>query len=212
MIRFALTMARREGRGSRRRLALYMGSITLGVAALVAINSFRKNVTDAIGGQARELLGADLELSSRRPFDSTVTALLDSLGQAGVPLARVTSFASMALARNSGGTRLVEVRAVTPGFPFYGTMATDPPGAWPALQQGHRALVDPALLVQLRTAVGDTLAVGEARFVIAGTIVRSPGEIALRTAIGSFSLANTFTALATPTPPSSRAMRPTSPR
>ena len=184
MIRFALTMARREGRGSRRRLALYMGSITLGVAALVAINSFRKNVTDAIGGQARELLGADLELSSRRPFDSTVTALLDSLGQAGVPLARVTSFASMALARNSGGTRLVEVRAVTPGFPFYGTMATDPPGAWPALQQGHRALVDPALLVQLRTAVGDTLAVGEARFVIAGTIVRSPGEIALRTAIG----------------------------
>ena len=184
MTRFALTMARREGRGSRRRLALYMGSITLGVAALVAINSFRRNVTDAISGQARELLGADLELSSRRPLDSTITALLDSLGRTGVPLARVTSFASMALALPSGGTRLVEVRAVEPGFPFYGTMETDPAGAWPALQRGRRALVDPALLVQLRAAVGDTLAVGEARFVIAGTIVRSPGEIALRAAIG----------------------------
>ncbi len=177
-------MARREGRGSRRRLALYMGAITLGVAALVAINSFRKNVTDAISGQARELLGADLELSSRQPFDSTVTALLDSTARSGAPLARVTSFASMALALNSGGTRLVEVRAVEPGFPFYGTMETDPPGAWPGLQRGHHALVDPALLVQLRTAVGDTLAVGEARFVITGTIVKSPGEIALRTAIG----------------------------
>jgi putative ABC transport system permease protein len=181
---FALSMARREGRGSRRRLALYMGSITLGVAALVAINSFRKNVTDAISGQARELLGADLELSSRRPFDSTITALLDSTAGSGVPLARVTSFASMALARNSGATRLVEVRAVEPRFPFYGTMETDPPGVWPALQHGHHALVDPALLVQLRTAVGDTLAVGETRFIITGTIVKSPGEIALRTAIG----------------------------
>ena len=184
MIPFALRMARREGRGSRRRLALYMGSITLGVAALVAINSFRKNVTDAISGQARELLGADLELSSRQPFDAAVSALLDSTGRSGVPLARVTSFASMALARNSGATRLVEVRAVEPGFPFYGTMETDPPGVWPGLQRGEHALVDPALLVQLRTAVGDTLAVGDARFVITGTIVKSPGEIALRTAIG----------------------------
>jgi putative ABC transport system permease protein len=181
---FTLRMVQREGRSSRRRLALYMGSITLGVAALVAINSFRTNVTDAIGVQARELLGADLELSGRQPFDSTVTALLDSIARSGVPVARVTSFASMALARNSGGTRLVEVRAVEPGFPFYGAMETDPTGAWPGLQDGHHALVDPALLIQLRTAVGDTLAVGEARFVITGTIVRSPGEIALRTAIG----------------------------
>jgi putative ABC transport system permease protein len=181
---FTLRMVRREGRSSRRRLALYMGSITLGVAALVAINSFRKNVTDAIGAQARELLGADLELSSRQPFDSTVAALLDSIARSGVPVARVTSFASMALARNSGGTRLVEVRAVEPGFPFYGAMETDPTGAWPRLQSGHHALVDPALLIQLRTAVGDTLAVGEADFVITGTIVKSPGEIALRTAIG----------------------------
>jgi putative ABC transport system permease protein len=182
--RFTLIMARREGRGSRRRLALYMGSITLGVAALVAINSFRKNVTGAISGQARELLGADLELSSRAAFDSTVSGVLDSVAASGVPLAHVTSFASMALDMRSGATRLVEVRAVEPGFPFYGTIETDPLGEWPRLQDGRQALVDPALLVQLNANIGDTLAVGEARFVIVGSVVKSPGEIALRTAIG----------------------------
>lgn len=177
-------MARREGRGSRRRLALYMSAITLGVAALVAINSFRKNVTAAISGQAREVLGADLELSSRQQFDSVVQRVLDSTARSGVPVSRVTSFASMALALRSGGTRLVEVRATEGGFPYYGTVETEPPAAWGALAAGPHALVDPALLIQLDARVGDTLAVGEARFAIVGVVTRYPGDIALRTAIG----------------------------
>lgn len=184
MIRFVLGLARREGRASRRRLALYMGSISLGVAALVAVNSFRHNLQRAIAAQARELLGADLELSSRRPFDSTVEALLDSLAAAGTPVSRVTSFASMALALPSGATRLVEVRAVEAGFPYYGKMETDPPAAWGALAAGRHAVVDPALLIQLRAAPGDTLAVGEARFEITGTVTQAPGDVALRSAIG----------------------------
>jgi putative ABC transport system permease protein len=177
-------MARREGRGSRRRLALYMSAITLGVAALVAINSFRKNVTAAIGAQAREVLGADLELSSRQRFDSVVQGVLDSTARSGVPVSRVTSFASMALALRSGGTRLVEVRATEGGFPYYGTIETEPAAAWGALATGPHALVDPALLIQLDAQVGDTLAVGEARFAVAGVVTRYPGDIALRTAIG----------------------------
>ncbi|MBI3982859.1 MAG: FtsX-like permease family protein [Gemmatimonadetes bacterium] len=184
MTSFALAMARREARASRRRLALYMSSITLGVAALVAINSFRENVTAGINAEARNLLGADIELSSRQPFDSMITGILDSVQTEGVALSRVTSFASMALATRSGGSRLVEVRAVEGAFPYYGTIDTDPPGLWPELQQRRVALVDPALLVQVGAAVGDTLGIGETTFPIAGVVTRTPGEIALRTAIG----------------------------
>ncbi len=184
MTSFTLAMARREGRGSRRRLALYMSSITLGVAALVAINSFRKNVAAAISAQAREVLGADLELSSRRPFDSIIQGVLDSASRSGVAVSRVTSFASMALAVRSGHTRLVEIRATDGGYPYYGAIETEPPGAWAGLARGRHALVDPALLIQLGAAVGDTLAVGEARFAIVGAVTKYPGDIALRTAIG----------------------------
>jgi putative ABC transport system permease protein len=181
---FALAMAWRDSRGSRRRLALYLGSVSLGVAALVAINSFGANVTTSVHAQARTLLGADLELRARAPFPDSVETVLDSVRRSGVPLARVTSFASMVLAPRTGRTRLVEVRAVAGDFPFYGTVATDPPGLWSTFRSTRAVLVDPAVLVYLGARVGDTLHIGDARFVAAGVVTGAPGDAALWTAIG----------------------------
>ena len=67
-LRFTLRMVRRELRASRRRLALHMLSITLGVAALVAVNSFRANIERSVKQQARTVLGSDLELTRRQAF------------------------------------------------------------------------------------------------------------------------------------------------
>ena len=183
---FALVTAWRESRGSRRRLTLYLASVSLGVAALVAINSFRANVAASVHAQARTLLGADLELRSRKAFPDSVESLLDSLRRSGASLARVTSFASMALATRSGRARLVEVRAVGGGFPFYGTIATTPPGRWTALAEGSKraVLVDPAVLVYLEAAPGDTVQLGDARFVIGGVVTDVPGDVSLWSAIG----------------------------
>jgi putative ABC transport system permease protein len=176
---FVLSMAWRESRRSRRRLALYLASVSLGVAALVAINSFSANVAAAVRGQARALLGADLELRSRQPFSDSIAAVLDS-----VAAARVTSFGSMVLAPRSGLTRLFEVRAVSGGFPYYGTIKTDPPDLWSQLQSGRHVLVDPAVVVYLDAAIGDTVLIGDARFTILGIVTDAPGDVGLRTAIG----------------------------
>ncbi len=181
---FAASMARREGRSSRRRLGLYMGSISLGVAALVSINSFRSNVTDAIHTESRGLLGADLELRSLRPFPDTIRKLLDSLAASGIPISNASDFASMALARRSLKTRMVEVRAMSGDFPYYGTIETEPPGRWLSLQTDRLALVDPSVLVHLDARVGDTLSIGKASFVIDGLISRMPGQFDFMTAFG----------------------------
>ncbi len=183
-LRFTLAMARREARSTRRRLTLYIVAITLGVAALVAINSFKANVTSAVRGQARALLGADLRLSSRWDYSQDVQALIDSLDLEGAEIARTTSFSSMALATRSGLTRLVEVQALSGGYPFYGELTTEPAGQWYRFRAARQALVDPAALVQLDAVVGDTLAIGEARFVIAGTVTKVPGDISLRAVFG----------------------------
>jgi putative ABC transport system permease protein len=182
--RFTLAMAWRESRGSRRRLVLTVGAVSLGVAALVAINSFSANVTASVRAQARTLLGADVALRSRSPFPDSIEAVLDSVARSGVPLARVTSFASMALAPRTGLARLVEVRAIEGPFPLYGTVTTDPPGVWGTGVDARTVLVDPAVLVQLDARVGDTLAVGDARFAVAGVITGAPGDIGVRTAFG----------------------------
>src|SRR6476661_4150546 len=179
-----LGLAWRESRTARRRLLLYMSAIALGVAALVAIDSFASNTQRSVREQARALLGGDVSITSRQPFSPRVTAALDSMRARGVAFADVTTFGSMALADRTGRTRLAQIRAVTPGYPFYGRILTTPSDAWARLQSGRVALVDPSLLVSLNARVGDTLSLGNSRFVIIGTLVSVPGDVSVASAIG----------------------------
>jgi putative ABC transport system permease protein len=179
-----LALAWKESRTARRRLLLYMSSISLGVAALVAIDSFASNTQRSVREQARALLGGDIALTSRQPFPKPLVAALDSLEKEGVRVTDVTTFTSMALVERTGGTRLAQIRAVTPGYPFYGEILTQPAGQWARLQSGRYALVDPALLLAVDGHVGDTLALGFARFIILGTLTSVPGDVGVSSAIG----------------------------
>lgn len=178
-LRPLLALSWRESRFARRRLLLFLSSITLGVAALVATQSFAANLAAGVRGQARDMMGADLSLSSNRPFGPRTEGVLDSLRRARIPVARVTSFASMALAERTGGARLAQVRAVEPGYPFYGEIVTAPAGRWTALQGGRNALVDPALLIALDARVGDAIQLGETAFTVIGTLEKVPGAVGI---------------------------------
>ncbi|NOT08873.1 MAG: FtsX-like permease family protein [Gemmatimonadales bacterium] len=188
---FVFRMAWREGRAGRRRLWLLTGAITAGVAALVAINSFTQNLRTAVAEQARALLGADLSINANRAFTPGVEALIDSLvapdsalGRAAGRKARQINFAAMAYVPRTQGVRLVQVRAIEGGYPFYGEIATDPAYRWRALDTEDGVLVDPALLVALNARVGDTLALGNGRFPILGRILNVPGDVGVASAFG----------------------------
>jgi len=179
-----LRLAWRESRTARKRLALYMSSIAFGVAALVAIDSFANNVTRSIREQSRTLLGGDMSMQAGRVLPAVVDSLLDSLAAKGIPSARVTTFASMALVERSGSTRLVQVRAVTPGFPFYGAIETVPANAWSSVHDSTFVFVDPSLLISLNAEVGDSLKLGTQTFRIAGTLGNVPGDAGIASVIG----------------------------
>ncbi len=142
---FIWRMAWRDSRSSRRRLLVFSISITLGIAALVSIGSFRSSLSQAIEDQTRTLVGADLTVSSSRAFRPEDEALLRSLGEAQ---AREVRFSTMAVFPKGGGTRLVSARALGGDFPFYGPMETDPPAAAQEFRQGGSAVVDESLLIQ----------------------------------------------------------------
>ena len=177
-------LAWRESRTARRRLLLYMSSISLGVAALVAIDSFSENVIRSVHEQSRALLGGDVMLTRNAPRTKAVDSLIDSLTRRGAATTTATNFVSMALVPRSGGTRLVQVHAVARGYPFYGQITTDPDPAWGALQSGQNVVVDPSLLVSLDARIGDTLSLGNAKFVITGTLKSVPGDVGISAAIG----------------------------
>ncbi len=175
----------RESRSARKRLLLYMSAISLGVAALVAIDSFAANVTRSIREQSRSLLGGDISFTSRRPFTPEQKAILDTVAaRSKAQYARVVTFPSMALVPRSGATRLVQVRAVSSNYPFYGVITTQPANQWRTLQSGAIALVDPSLLVALNARVGDTLTLGLGKFVIAATLRDVPGTPGVAEIIG----------------------------
>jgi putative ABC transport system permease protein len=177
-------LAWRDTRTTRRRLLLSMSSIAIGVAALVAVDSYSSDVVRSIHLQARSLLGADLSVSARRPLPARVTALLDSLHSRGAADTRVTTFSSMALVGDGEGTRLVQVRAMGAGAPYYGVIETSPADKWKELQNGPYAIVDTSLLVALNARIGDTLSLGYARFAILATLRNVPGDIGIAASLG----------------------------
>lgn len=172
-------LAWRESRFARRRLLLFLSSISLGVAALVATQSFAANLSQGIHDQSRALLGADLAFNANRAFGPKSEEAIGELRRRGYPIARQTNFGSMALLERTGATRLTQVHAVDPGYPFYGTVETEPAGRWAALQSGQEALADPALLTALDARVGDSISLGDLRFRAAGTVARMPGAVGI---------------------------------
>lgn len=171
-----LKMAWRDSRRNRSRLLLFVSAIVLGIAALVAVYAFRDNLLRDIDDQAKELTGADLVLDSRKPVSAAAIKMLDTLGD---ERARERSFASMLYFVKSGGSRLVQVRALEGNYPFYGNMETTPVSAAAAFRDGRRALVDKTLMLQFNAGVGDSIKVGALNFRIAGALDKAPGQTGL---------------------------------
>jgi len=188
-MRFPLLLAWRESR-SPRRLMLLMASVTAGVAALVAIGSFTRNLQASVRDQARALLGADLAMGSGAPFspraESQVAQIAESgrSGKTQPEVARVISFSAMAYVPRTAGARPVQAMAIDGGFPYYGTIETSPPGLWGRLGEGGGVLVDPSLLTVFDARVGDTLSLGESKLEIRGVVTNYPGDVGIRSALG----------------------------
>lgn len=171
-------MAWRDSRRSRQRLLLFMSAIVLGIAALVAINSFGDNLTRSIDEQARELLGADLTLSWSRPPSVKTQQLVKTLGR---DRAYEVSFASLVSIPKTGGVRLAQVKGLEGNFPYYGTWEVEPASAVQTFRQAQSriALVDDGLLVQLGAQPGDSVKLGNLSFLIAGRVTKTPGQAAI---------------------------------
>jgi len=166
-------MAWRDSRKSRSRLFLFIASIILGIAALVAIYSLGNNLQEEVNNQAAALLGADLEISGNQPATPALQKMMDSLGgQHSVE----QNFASMVLFKKNGGTRLVQVRALQGSFPYYGSLETAPTAAGMEFRDGQQALVDQTLLLQYGARRGDSIKIGAVSFAIAGQLLDAPGQ------------------------------------
>lgn len=175
-----LKMAWRDSRKNRSRLFLFISSIVLGIAALVAIYSLGDNLRQNIDNQAASLIGADLSLYGNSPVTGKVKKLVDSLG---TERSEERSFASMILFPKNGGNRLAQVKALQGNFPYYGELETIPVEAGRNFRKGKQAIVDQTLMLQYEAKVGDSIKVGEVTFEIAGILQKAPGQTGLTSTV-----------------------------
>ncbi|WP_209332386.1 ABC transporter permease [Lunatimonas salinarum] len=170
-LKWTFLMAMRDFRKNGSKLALFISSILVGIAALVAISSFGDNLTQDIERQAKELLGADLVLSNNQPFEGP-EADSSILSQA-----MEINFASMVSFVGKGESRLTQIRALEGAFPFYGSFDVEPSlGEASFRSGGKKALVENLLLAQFEAEVGDSIKVGAVTYVIAGALHNVPGQ------------------------------------
>ncbi len=198
---FALQMAWRETRAAWRHFLYFFVCIALGVGALVGVALFSVNVEQAVTREARGLMGGDLEIRLSRPMRAQGESVLRSLADRGIAVLHVSELAGMAAAANAGPvfrTQIVELKAVEPGYPFYGNLVVEPqrpltellaPPASVCGVPSHAsrltsrvpcfgAVVQQSLLIRLGLNVGDRIKVGDATFTITGILRKEPDRVA----------------------------------
>jgi putative ABC transport system permease protein len=185
---FVLRMAVRETRASWRRLLFFFVCIAVGVSAIVTMRSVIQSVREVFGREARTLIAADVLISTNRDWTPAARLIIDRrLADAGFT-ERTETLETPTMVRPADGSRavarMVELKAVQPTFPLYGTVGLDTgqPYSHGLLEQ-RGALVRAELLTALGVKVGDRLTIGMTTFTIRGVITSEPGR-----RIGQFSL------------------------
>jgi putative ABC transport system permease protein len=182
---FVIRMALREIRASWQRLLFFFVCIAVGVASIVAIRSVIQSVRQGLTREARAMTGADVVVRSDRPLGDAIRAAVDrerTSGRVSI-VSEAVELVTMVRPTAVPTTRLVELRAVQPTFPLYGTMTLQGKAYSHELLRDHGVLVRPELLAQLNLREGDDLLIGTQTFRIRGVIQSEPGRN-----LGAFSL------------------------
>ena len=184
---FVLRMLGRELRASWRRLLFFFICVAIGVASIVTLRSIIQSVRTGLVREARNTLAADVLIQSSRAWTPDVRADLERQLAAAPVEARSEAIETATMVRAEGGeavARMVELRGVQEGYPFYGTLALQNGQTYShALVENAGALVRPELLAQLGIAVGDRILIAGRPFTVRGVIDQEPGR-----RVGGFSL------------------------
>ena len=170
----------RELRFEARSLAPSCAALTAGFFGVLVALAIKGSVGEFLNAKSREILSADVSISSLRPLRE------EEIRGARVALeakreAEEASFNTVARGAAGAGA-LVDVRAVSSSFPVYGVFEIDDGAGKKTvmrsaerLSQERVAWVSPDALAQLGLRTGEYLDIGRARFKIDGVAVKAPG-------------------------------------
>ncbi|RUO19291.1 ABC transporter permease [Aliidiomarina iranensis] len=159
----------------RGELTIMAAAVALAVCAVLSLSVFSERLQLGLMERSAEFLAADRVLRSRG--DEIPTEWLTRAQAENVASARRVTFNSMAFA--NGELALVDVKAVSDGYPLRGNLETaEEPFIQGEVAEGlpgpGETWVQSTLFQQLGLALGDRLEVGESEFVVTRVLSREP--------------------------------------
>ncbi|MFZ5782812.1 MAG: ABC transporter permease, partial [Pseudomonadota bacterium] len=172
----ALRLARREMRSGLSGFRLFIACLALGVGAIAAILSFSRAVEEGLRADAREILGGDVAVSLL--YREATPEQIDYMKSRGQFVRWIDSRSMARPVGPQGQPALVQLKAVEPAYPLYGTVELQGGGSLgDALAQKDGlwgAVVEESALRRMNMAVGDLLKVGDVEVQVRGVIAREP--------------------------------------
>jgi putative ABC transport system permease protein len=164
---------RRQLSGAGSQTGVFLLCVALSMLALASLRGFGGAVSAALVRDARALQAADVVVHAHRDFSPGLTAAVDDAARRGeVGAARTWEFLTMAAPRGREQALLVQVKAVAPGYPWYGEVALASGRPFKDALRPGTAIVEAGVLDRLGVAVGDTLELGGTPLAIADVAVR----------------------------------------
>jgi putative ABC transport system permease protein len=172
----AVRLARREMRSGLAGFRLFIACLALGVAAITGILSFSRAVEEGLRADAREILGGDVAISLL--YREATPEQIDFLKTQGQLVRWIDSRAMARPTKSDGRPTLVQLKAVEPAYPLYGTVELQG-GSSLADALAKRdgvwgAVVEEAALKRMNLAPGDRVRVGDVTVEVRGIIAREP--------------------------------------
>src|SRR5919108_6326330 len=175
-MKLALRLARREMRGGLSGFRLFIACLALGVAAISGILSFSRAVEEGLRADAREILGGDVAISLL--YREATPEQMAFMRQQGQFVRWIDSRAMARPIKADGRPTLVQLKAVEPAYPLYGTVELQGGGSLADALANRGgiwgAVVEESALRRMNMAPGDMLRVGDVAVEVRGIIAREP--------------------------------------
>ena len=184
-----------ECRGAWRRFLFFIICLSIGVGAVMTIDSFSKILNKTIFQEAKSLLAADLEVKSSWEQTPEDLEIVKQTLPPGSDWLFIKELKGMAQFPQTNQTQpkekklsfLVEIKAIPatpPYYPFYGKVNVQPDLPLNKLLSNQSALVEKSFLVRSKLNIGDSFKLGSSTINIAGEIISEPDRITRSFSIG----------------------------
>jgi len=148
--------------------------VALSIATLTAINSFRRDVHGSLIDEARALQGGDIIVHAQQPISADLRAALAELAaEKRIATQDTYDFNTVARAGEAGAagrSLLSNIKAVGPGYPFYGDVVLASGRSLDDVLAQGRIIVDREVLGRLGVELGADIFIGGTAFNVADIV------------------------------------------